>query len=121
MLLTCCSGHWGATSGDLAKFGLRCPEIVEVVDELTAVGMLDCLQLLHFHVGSQVNASLACFCQAPCQLPDKLRQTAAVWMVVVAEVFAVTKVCAAYAWNLCKHKVALPTCSKVLSRASCSA
>ena len=57
--VACCSGHWGATSGDLAKFGLRCPEIVEVVDELTAVGMLDCLQLLHFHVGSQVSCELA--------------------------------------------------------------
>ncbi len=50
------SGHWGSTSGDLAKFGLRCPEIVEVVDELASEDMLDCLQLLHFHVGSQVHA-----------------------------------------------------------------
>lgn len=55
----CClrrRGHWGSTSGDLAKFGLRCPEIVEVVDELASEDMLDCLQLLHFHVGSQVHA-----------------------------------------------------------------
>lgn len=52
------SGHWGATSGDLAKFGLRCPEIVEVVDELRHARMLDCLQLLHFHVGSQARTAL---------------------------------------------------------------
>ena len=41
-------------AGDLAKFGLRCPEIMGVVGQLTDAGMLDCLQLLHFHVGSQV-------------------------------------------------------------------
>jgi hypothetical protein len=75
------SGHWGATSGDLAKFGLRCPEIVEVVDELTAVGMLDCLQLLHFHVGSQVRAGLPPCKTNTVQAPQhvELPQGASVW------------------------------------------
>ncbi|KAL6771085.1 hypothetical protein ACKKBF_B33855 [Auxenochlorella protothecoides x Auxenochlorella symbiontica] len=48
------SGHWGSTSGDGAKFGLRAREIVAAVGELATAGMLDCLVLLHFHVGSQI-------------------------------------------------------------------
>ena len=48
------AGHWGSTSGDRAKFGLRPAEIVAVVDELSAREMLGCLKLLHFHAGSQV-------------------------------------------------------------------
>lgn len=47
-------GHWGCTSGDGAKFGLRPREIVSVVNLLASEGMLDCLALLHFHVGSQI-------------------------------------------------------------------
>ena len=49
-------GHWGSTSGEKAKFGLRPREIVAVVRQLAALGMTDCLQLLHFHIGSQVGA-----------------------------------------------------------------
>ncbi|HEY7921527.1 MAG TPA: biosynthetic arginine decarboxylase, partial [Vicinamibacteria bacterium] len=40
--------------GDRSKFGLTTAEIVSTVDRLRAVGMLDCLQLLHFHIGSQI-------------------------------------------------------------------
>ena len=47
-------GHWGTTSGENAKFGLSPRDIVAVVKKLAAVGMADCLQLLHFHIGSQV-------------------------------------------------------------------
>ncbi|EIE21904.1 arginine decarboxylase [Coccomyxa subellipsoidea C-169] len=47
-------GHWGSTSGEKAKFGLRPREIVAVVRQLAALGMTDCLQLLHFHIGSQI-------------------------------------------------------------------
>jgi arginine decarboxylase-like protein len=46
-------GHWGSTSGEKAKFGLRPREIVAVVSQLAALGMADCLTLLHFHIGSQ--------------------------------------------------------------------
>jgi arginine decarboxylase len=48
------AGHWGSTSGDKAKFGLRAREIVGAVNTLAEEGMLDCLNLLHFHVGSQI-------------------------------------------------------------------
>ncbi|BDA46967.1 Biosynthetic arginine decarboxylase [Coccomyxa sp. Obi] len=47
-------GHWGSTSGEKAKFGLRPREIVAVVRQLATLGMTDCLQLLHFHIGSQI-------------------------------------------------------------------
>eukprot|EP00898_Chlorokybus_atmophyticus_P004047 jgi/Chlat1/4643/Chrsp3S05601 len=48
------SGYWGSTSGDTAKFGLRAAEIVDVLEQLRQVDMLDCLRLLHFHIGSQI-------------------------------------------------------------------
>lgn len=50
------SGRWKASTGDRAKFGLTIEEMVAGVDKLDAAGMLDCLQLLHFHIGSQVSA-----------------------------------------------------------------
>ncbi|WP_199249295.1 biosynthetic arginine decarboxylase [[Phormidium] sp. ETS-05] len=49
-------GHWGSSTGDRAKFGLSIPEIIRATDELNAAGMLDCLQLLHFHIGSQISS-----------------------------------------------------------------
>jgi arginine decarboxylase len=49
-------GRWADSAGDRAKFGLTMAEIVHVVDELEKRGMLDCLELLHFHIGSQVSS-----------------------------------------------------------------
>jgi arginine decarboxylase len=49
-------GRWGVSSGDRAKFGLTIPEIIMVVDRLKEVNMLDSLQLLHFHIGSQISS-----------------------------------------------------------------
>jgi arginine decarboxylase len=48
------SGRWQSSVGDRAKFGLTIREIHEVVQRLREDDMLDCLQLLHFHIGSQV-------------------------------------------------------------------
>lgn len=50
------TGRWGDSAGERAKFGLTIPEILSVVDQLKAEGMLNCLQLLHFHIGSQISA-----------------------------------------------------------------
>ncbi|KAJ7967245.1 Arginine decarboxylase [Quillaja saponaria] len=47
-------GHFGSTSGEKGKFGLNTTQIVRVARKLEQVGMLDCLQLLHFHIGSQI-------------------------------------------------------------------
>ncbi|BAZ14355.1 arginine decarboxylase [Calothrix sp. NIES-4071] len=49
-------GRWGTSSGDRAKFGLSIPEIIQAVDKLRAADLLDSLQLLHFHIGSQISA-----------------------------------------------------------------
>ncbi|MCU0540744.1 MAG: biosynthetic arginine decarboxylase [Oscillatoriaceae cyanobacterium Prado104] len=49
-------GRWGGSTGDRAKFGLTIPEIIQAVKELEKAGMLDCLQLLHFHIGSQISS-----------------------------------------------------------------
>ncbi|KAF5727183.1 arginine decarboxylase [Tripterygium wilfordii] len=48
------AGHFGSTSGEKGKFGLTTTQILRVVKKLEQVGMLDCLQLLHFHIGSQI-------------------------------------------------------------------
>lgn len=47
-------GLWTETSGDRSSFGLSATQLIAVVDTLKAQGMLDCLQLLHCHLGSQI-------------------------------------------------------------------
>ncbi|WP_017319376.1 biosynthetic arginine decarboxylase [Mastigocladopsis repens] len=49
-------GRWGTSSGDRAKFGLTIPEIIQAVDKLREANLLSSLQLLHFHIGSQISA-----------------------------------------------------------------
>lgn len=48
------AGKWVDSSGARSKFGLTSAEIVSGVEFLKAEGMLDCLELLHYHIGSQV-------------------------------------------------------------------
>ena len=48
------AGKWVDSSGARSKFGLTCAEIVEGIEYLKKEGMLDCIELLHFHIGSQV-------------------------------------------------------------------
>jgi arginine decarboxylase len=50
------AGKWVESTGDRSKFGLTSGEIVAVVERLRADAMLECLQLLHFHIGSQITA-----------------------------------------------------------------
>jgi len=47
-------GLWTETSGDRSSFGLSTAQLIATVDELRRIGMLDCLQLLHCHLGSQI-------------------------------------------------------------------
>ncbi len=49
------SGRWGSSIGDTAKFGLSTPDILKAVEKLRDANLLNELQLLHFHVGSQIN------------------------------------------------------------------
>lgn len=48
------SGRWNATSGDRSMFGLNASQMVGVIDGLKQANMLDCLQFLHYHLGSQI-------------------------------------------------------------------
>jgi arginine decarboxylase len=48
------SGKWRESAGDKSKFGLFITEMLEAVEILRAKGMLDCLQLVHCHPGSQL-------------------------------------------------------------------
>ena len=49
------AGRWASSSGVKAKFGLTLAEVLRAVDLLRDHGMLDCLQLLHCHMGSQMH------------------------------------------------------------------
>ena len=49
------AGKWQNSGGDKAKFGLSPRQVLDLVDRLKAAGMLDALQLLHFHMGSQIS------------------------------------------------------------------
>ena len=48
------SGHWKESGGDRSVFGLNAFQVMQVVDLLRDGNALDCLQLLHFHLGSQL-------------------------------------------------------------------
>jgi len=50
------AGKWQESGGEKSKFGLTAGEMVAVTDRLREAGMLDCLELLHFHIGSQITA-----------------------------------------------------------------
>lgn len=47
-------GHWSKDSGDGSIFGLSSGGLMCVVEQLKQQEMLDCLQLLHCHIGSQI-------------------------------------------------------------------
>lgn len=53
-LSTTGEGRWSTSSGDHAKFGLSAPELVRVVKTLKRAGLKSAIQLVHFHIGSQV-------------------------------------------------------------------
>src|SRR5882757_394822 len=49
------AGRWRESAGDRSKFGLFVSEILDLVETLKARDMLDCLQLVHCHPGSQLH------------------------------------------------------------------
>lgn len=48
------SGKWQSSGGEKSKFGLAAAQVLQLVEMLRAAGRLDSLQLLHFHLGSQL-------------------------------------------------------------------
>ena len=53
-LATIGKGNWQNTGGEKSKFGLSASQVLDVVTTLREAGALDSLQLLHFHLGSQI-------------------------------------------------------------------
>ena len=53
-LSTQAGGHWTESGGERSVFGLNTAQVMDVVDTLRAKGKLDCLKLLHYHLGSQI-------------------------------------------------------------------
>ena len=50
------SGRWEASGGDRSKFGLTSREMIEAVAFLKEHNLLDCFELMHFHLGSQISS-----------------------------------------------------------------
>ncbi len=48
------AGNWQNTGGAKSKFGLRTVQVLEMVERLRGAGLLDQLQMMHFHLGSQL-------------------------------------------------------------------
>ncbi|MGP1310209.1 MAG: biosynthetic arginine decarboxylase, partial [Phycisphaerales bacterium] len=47
-------GRWEGSAGSRSKFGLFISEILRGMEYLRKEGMLDCLRMIHFHMGSQI-------------------------------------------------------------------
>ncbi len=48
------SGKWEESGGDQSKFGLNSSELLDAIEVLEKNKMVDCLKLIHFHIGSQI-------------------------------------------------------------------
>jgi arginine decarboxylase len=48
------SGRWRSSGGYRSKFGLTVSEALQALEQMRALGMEDCIELLHFHLGSQI-------------------------------------------------------------------
>jgi len=70
------AGKWVESTGDRSKFGLNAAEMVTAVEKFRAGGLLDCLQLLHFHIGSQITAIRA--------IKDALREASRIFVELYA-------------------------------------
>ncbi|MFK0574051.1 biosynthetic arginine decarboxylase [Endozoicomonas sp.] len=55
-LISKAKGRWYASGGEGSKFGLTTAEILSVIARLSELNQLSCLQLLHFHLGSQITS-----------------------------------------------------------------
>jgi arginine decarboxylase len=48
------AGKWQNTGGEKSKFGLHANEVLQLIERLKQANLLGCLQLMHFHMGSQI-------------------------------------------------------------------
>jgi arginine decarboxylase len=54
-LASIASGKWQSSGGERSKFGLTASQLLCAITQLRDAGMLDCLELLHVHLGSQIS------------------------------------------------------------------
>src|ERR1041384_2585495 len=47
-------GRWKESGGEKSKFGLNSADLVGLIERLKAIGRLDIIKLIHFHLGSQI-------------------------------------------------------------------
>ncbi|MCG9555003.1 arginine decarboxylase [Vibrio sp. Isolate31] len=48
------AGKWQASGGEKSKFGLSASQVLTVIERLKAEDQLDVIELVHFHLGSQM-------------------------------------------------------------------
>ena len=48
------SGRWSESAGEKSKFGLNAAQLMRLLDKLRIAGRTSILQMLHFHLGSQI-------------------------------------------------------------------
>jgi len=48
------AGRWSQSAGEKSKFGLNSAQLMRVLERLETAGRLDALQMVHFHLGSQI-------------------------------------------------------------------
>lgn len=53
-LVTKGAGKWENTGGAKSKFGLNAEQVLDLIKQLKERNYLDCLQLMHCHLGSQI-------------------------------------------------------------------
>ncbi|XRG83713.1 biosynthetic arginine decarboxylase [Salinisphaera sp. SPP-AMP-43] len=53
-LASVAAGHWQNTGGEKSKFGLTSDQVMAAIEQLRGLGYLDCVTMLHVHIGSQV-------------------------------------------------------------------
>lgn len=54
-LASIAKGKWQNTGGEKSKFGLTAYQVLQCLDQLKAAQKMDCLQLMHCHLGSQIS------------------------------------------------------------------
>jgi arginine decarboxylase len=66
------AGHWEASGGDRSKFGLSGRGLLDAMAFLRENDLLDCFELVHFHLGSQISSIRS--------VKDALREAAQVYV-----------------------------------------
>lgn len=53
-LVSAGQGRWSSSAGEYSKFGLNPIELMEALEIAKSKNILDCVKLIHFHLGSQI-------------------------------------------------------------------